>query len=155
MDSTNNIVFNPDGTSIASASFDETVQVWNASTGKPLLFYIGAADWVNSVSWSPDDSRIVSGGLTGPVYIWASDTGQTLLTYGTQNDFENLATAWSHNGKYIASSGGSDASVHIWNAQNGQLLTTFPAIAINSVSWSPDDTRIVTANNDVVQVWQI
>jgi WD40 repeat protein len=107
------------------------------------------------VSWSPDDSRIVSGGMSGPVYIWASDTGQTLLTYGNQADFEVLAAAWSHNGKYIASAGGSDASTHIWNAQSGQLLRTFPSESINSVSWSPDDSRIVTANNNVVQVWQI
>src|SRR5438034_1374224 len=63
--------------------------------------------------------------------------------------------SWSHKGKYIASAGGSDANTHIWNAQSGQLLRTFPSESINSVSWSPDDSRIVTANNNVVQVWQI
>ncbi len=143
------------GRYIASGSADATARVWDWNSGKTLLIFDKQGDTVRSVSWSPDDSRIVSGGLTGPVYIWASDTGQTLLTYGTQNDFENLATVWSHNGKYIASSGGSDARTHIWNAQNGELLTTFPAIAINSVSWSPNDSRIVTANNNIVQVWQI
>jgi len=143
------------GRYIASGSADATARVWDWNSGKSLLIYDKQGDTVRSVSWSPDDSRIVSGGLTGPVYIWASDTGQTLLTYGSQNDFENLATVWSHNGKYIASSGGSDARIHIWNAQNGQILTTFPAIAINSVSWSPDDSYIVTASNNIVQVWQI
>jgi WD40 repeat protein len=120
-----------------------------------LLTYDKQGDDVRALSWSPDDSRIVSSGLSGPAYIWASDTGQTLLTYGNKDDFEVLAVAWSHNGKYIASAGGSDANAHVWNAQNGQLLHAFPAEAINSVSWSPDDSRIVTANNSVVQVWQI
>jgi eukaryotic-like serine/threonine-protein kinase len=143
------------GRYIASGSADATARVWDWISGKSLLIYDKQGDTVRSVSWSPDDSRIVSGGLTGPVYIWASDSGQTLLTYGTQNDFENLATVWSHNGKYIASSGGSDARIHVWNTQNGQILTSFPAIATNSLSWSPNDSRIVTANNNIVQVWQI
>ena len=154
-DSIWSLAWSHNGRFIASGSADATARVWDWNTGKSLLIYDKQGDTVRSVSWSPDDTRIVSGGLTGPVYIWASDTGQTLLTYGSQNDFENLATVWSHHGKYIASSGGSDARIHIWNAQNGQLLTTFPAIATNSLSWSPNDSRIVTANNNIAQVWQI
>jgi eukaryotic-like serine/threonine-protein kinase len=154
-DSVWSLAWSHNGRYIASGSADATARVWDWNNGKLLLIYDKQGDTVRAVSWSPNDSRIVSSGLTGPVYIWASDTGQTLFTYGNQSDFENLATAWSHNGKYIASAGGSDARTHIWNAQNGQLLTAFPAISINSVSWSPDDTRIVTANNNVVQVWKI
>jgi serine/threonine protein kinase len=154
-DSVWSLAWSHNGRYIASGSADATARVWDWNSGKSLLIYDKQGDTVRAVSWSPDDSRVVSSGLTGPVYIWASDTGQTLFTYGNQSDFENLATAWSHNGKYIASAGGSDARTHIWNAQNGQLLTTFPAISINSVSWSPDDSRIVTANNNVVQVWKI
>ena len=154
-DSVWSLAWSHNGRYIASGSADATARVWDWNSGKSLLIYDKQGDTVRSVSWSPDDSRIVSSGLTGSVYIWASDTGQTLFTYCNKSDFENLATAWSHNGKYIASAGRSDARTHIWNAQNGQLLTAFPAISINSLSWSPDDSRIVTANNNVVQVWQI
>jgi eukaryotic-like serine/threonine-protein kinase len=154
-DSVWSLSWSHNGRFIASGSADATARVWDWNSGKSLLIYDKQGDTVRAVSWSPDDSRIVSCGLSGPVYIWASDTGQTLLTYGNQSDFEILAAAWSHNGKFIASAGGSDASTHIWHAQNGQLLTTFPTMSINSVSWSPDDSRIVTANNNVVQVWQI
>jgi WD40 repeat protein len=143
------------GQYIASGSADTTVRVWDGNSGKQLLIYDKQGDDVRAVSWSPDDSHIVSGGTSGPVYIWASDTGQTLLSYGKQNDFEVLAAAWSHNGKYIVSGGGSDANTHIWDAQSGQLLHVFPSGSIYSVSWSPDDSRLVTANNNVVQVWQL
>ncbi len=154
-DSVWSLSWSHNGRYIASGSADATARVWDGNSGKLLLIYNKQGDTVRVVSWSPDDSRIVSGGMSGPVYIWASDTGQTLLTYGNQADFEVLAAAWSHKGKYIASAGGSDANTHIWNAQSGQLLRTFPSESINSVSWSPDDSRIVTANNNVVQVWQI
>ena len=149
------LAWSHNGRFIASGSADATARVWDWNSGKTLLIYDKQGDTVRAVSWSPDDSRIVSCGLTGPVYIWASDTGQTLFTIGSQNDFENLAAAWSHNGKYIASGGGSDARTHIWNAHNGQLVTTFPAIAINSISWSPNDTHIATASNNIVQIWKI
>jgi eukaryotic-like serine/threonine-protein kinase len=154
-DSVWSLAWSHNGRYIASGSADATARVWDWNSGKALLIYDKQGDTVRAVSWSPDNSRIVSCGLTGPVYIWASDTGQTLLTIGTLNDFENLTAAWSHNGKFIASGGGSDARTHIWNAQNGQLVTTFPAIAINSASWSPSDTHIATASNNIVQIWQI
>jgi WD40 repeat protein len=131
-----------------------TVRVWewDGSTGKPLFTYDKHTSEVYAVSWSPDDSRIVSASAKGPIYVWAPNNGQTLLTYSGV-----LAVAWSHNGKYIASSGGSDIKTHVWNAQNGQLLHAFPSGPITSVSWSPDNTRIATANvvNNVVQVWKI
>jgi WD40 repeat protein len=154
-DSVWSLSWSHNGRYIASGSADATARVWDGNTGKLLLIYDKQGDTVRSVSWSPDDARIASGGLSGPVYIWAADSGQTLLTYGNQDDFEVLAVAWSHNGKYIASGGGSDAKTHVWDAQKGQLLQTFPSESINGVSWSPDDSRIVTANDNVVQVWQM
>ncbi len=154
-DSVWSLSWSHNGRYIASGSADATARVWDGNTGKLLLIYDKLGDTVRAVSWSPDDARIASGGLSGPVYIWAADSGQTLLTYGNQDDFEVLAVEWSHNGKYIASGGGSDAKTHVWDAQKGQLLQTFPSQSINSVSWSPDDARIVTANDNVVQVWQI
>lgn len=149
------LAWSHNGRYIASGSADGTARVWDWQSGKVLLVYNKQGDTVRAVSWSPDDARIVSGGLSGPVYLWAADSGQTLLTYGQQTDFEVLAVEWSHHGKYIASGGGSDANTHIWNAQNGQLLRVFPSESINGVSWSPDDARLATANNNVVQVWQL
>lgn len=154
-DSVWSLAWSHNGRYLASGSADTTARVWDWQSGKTLLIYDKQGDDVRAVSWAPDDTRIVSSGLSGPVYIWTADTGQTLLTYGPQDSFEILAAAWSPDGRYIASASGSDASTHVWNAHTGQLLRAFPASAINSVSWSPDTTRLVTANNSVVQVWQI
>ncbi len=154
-DSVYSLAWSHNGKYIASGSEDTTARVWDWNSGKTLLIYDKQGDSVQEVSWSPDDARIVSGGQNGLIYIWTSDTGQTLLTHGSQDDFEVLATAWSHNGKYIASTGGDDGKTHIWNAQSGQLIQAFPSDAAYGLSWSPDDTRIATAEDNVVRVWQL
>ena len=69
------------GQVVASASSDQTVRLWNASTGAPLRTLEGHTDLVNSVSFSPDgqvrgwcvmvcvEVRCVGGGLAGR--LWA------------------------------------------------------------------------------------
>ena len=57
------IAWSPDGKSIASASEDQTVQVWNAADGNTIFTYRGYSGWVGTVAWSPDGSRIASAGL--------------------------------------------------------------------------------------------
>jgi WD40 repeat protein len=76
------VAWSPDGTHIASASGDGTVQVWDALTGGHVYTYRGHADayWghytfgsagaVNSVAWSPDGRHIVSGSSDTIVQVW-------------------------------------------------------------------------------------
>ncbi|EMD30754.1 hypothetical protein CERSUDRAFT_120326, partial [Gelatoporia subvermispora B] len=56
------VTFSPDGTRIVSGSRDNTIRIWDASTGQALLEPLeGHTDVVSSVAFSPDGTRIVSG----------------------------------------------------------------------------------------------
>src|SRR5207237_108071 len=48
------VAWSPDSKRIASASTDDTVQVWDALDGKDVYTYRGHTEDVNTVAWSPD-----------------------------------------------------------------------------------------------------
>ncbi len=75
--------WSPDGTRIASASYDDTAQVWNAAGGeRPIITYTGHTGLVGVIAWSPDGTRIASGGQDKTVQVWdATKDGRTLITY--------------------------------------------------------------------------
>ncbi|MDF5740190.1 AAA-like domain-containing protein, partial [Nostoc sp. S13] len=54
----NSVVFSPDGKTLASASFDNTIKLWNRETGKEITTLTGHSSLVNSVVFSPDGKTL-------------------------------------------------------------------------------------------------
>src|SRR5947209_14681649 len=96
------IAWSPDGKRIASASYDKTVQVWDAATGHLFFTYRGHANWVIAVAWSPDGKRIASASFDRTVQVWDATTGKHLLTYRGHSGTVT-AVAWSPDGHLLAS----------------------------------------------------
>ena len=64
------VAWSPDGKHIASASRDQTVQVWDAFNGGHRFVYRGHTDVVPKVAWSRDGTHIASGSFDKTVQIW-------------------------------------------------------------------------------------
>lgn len=67
------VAFSPDGSTIATGSFDFTVKLWDAKTGKERASYKWDIGRVYCVSYAPDGFRLAAGGDLGRVVVWDAE----------------------------------------------------------------------------------
>src|SRR6266699_181128 len=149
------VAWSPDGTRIASGSADQTVQIWDATTGDHVVTYSGHNAEVKAVAWSPRDGKhMASGSLDTTAQVWDAFTGSTLLTYRGHSQAVR-SVAWSPAGTRIASAS-FDGTVQVWNATTGGNPLVYHGHhgPVRAVAWSPDGQHLASGGADTtVQVW--
>ena len=72
-----------------SGSGDNTIKIWDATTGNCLQTLNGHTYWIRSVAVSPDGTQIVSGSWDTTIKIWDLVTGNCLQTLNGQATWVN------------------------------------------------------------------
>ena len=83
--SVSSVAYSPDGRTIASASEDGEIRLWDAFSGKLITILEGHADGVNSVAFSPDGRTMVSTGVDGMVRLSDAHISDLLALVETPN----------------------------------------------------------------------
>jgi WD40 repeat protein len=64
------LAFSPDGTLLASASWDQTIKLWEMASGAVRQTLVGHTDRVQTVTWSPDGRTLASAGFDHTIWLW-------------------------------------------------------------------------------------
>ncbi|MEM1241001.1 MAG: hypothetical protein AAGI45_14255 [Cyanobacteria bacterium P01_H01_bin.26] len=147
----NSVSFSPDGQTIATASNDSTVKLWDRS-GRELQTLEGHSGQVWSVSFSPDGQTIATASTDSTVKLW-DRSGRELQTLQGHSG-SVWSVRFSPDGQTIATAS-DDSTVKLWD-RSGRELQTLQGHSgtVLSVSFSPDGQTIATASNDsTVKLW--
>ena len=116
----------PDGSFIVSASWDETLKLWDRASGRELRTLAGHTDMVNACAVSPDGSFTVSASNDHTLKLWDPVSGQELRTLkGHGSGVSSCAV--SPDGSFTVSASG-DHTLKLWDPASGRELRTSRAI---------------------------
>ncbi|KAJ5901856.1 G-protein beta WD- 40 repeats containing protein [Penicillium taxi] len=148
------VAFSPDGTQIASGSYDKTIKLWDTTTGDLRKTLEGHWGSVDTVAFSPDGTQIASGSRDNTIKLWDTTTGDLRKTL--EGHSSSVTTvAFSPDGTQIAS-GSDDNTIKLWDTTTGDLRKTLEGHSswVYTVAFSPDGTQIASGSRDTtIKLW--
>jgi len=141
------VTWSPDSYSIATASQDGAVPVWDVGTGGKvnllgLLIGDEKISWQPVADWSPNGQFVASNSIDELVYLWrvVSATAEIILNEDGASGVN--VVAWSPDGQQLAVND-SDA-VRVWEIESKQSRVILPnaPYQVSELAWSVDGTQL-------------
>jgi WD40 repeat protein len=143
---------------LASASWDNTVRLWDVSTGTLQQTLSGHSNIVNKLAFSPDANFLATASADNTLRLWAVDQGTLLHTFVGHTQSVN-AVAFSPDGNLLAS-GGHDDNIILWHVPTRSRLRTLSGhrAQITSLAFSPDGRFLLSGGGTMdatLRLWRV
>ncbi|MEH2205144.1 MAG: serine/threonine-protein kinase [Nostoc sp.] len=152
----NTIAISPDSHTLASASDDKNIKLWDLNTKKVLASLSGHSQAVKSVAFSPDGQILATASDDKTIKLWQVETLKEICTLlGHSHAVKSVA--FSPDGQILAS-GSWDKTIKLWDVNTGTEISTITGhqLQVNSVAFSPQGQFLASASYDrTIRLWQI
>jgi len=151
------LLFSPDGRSLAVAGQESTVYLFDARTLKlRATMRNGGVQQVGSMTFTPDGQLLASGGLDWQVNIWEVATGKLRRGVARPRSMSSVV-AFSPDGRFLAY-GGMDKSVTVFDLVADHVAHTFRGHDghVTSLAFTPNVRRLISSSGDgTALVWDM
>ncbi len=151
----NAVAITADGQTLASASDDQTIRLWDLPTGKARSILRGHGNFVKSIAFHPTQPQILaSGSKDRTIKLWDIQTRELLQTL-TQHQQAVNALSFSPDGE-ILGSGSADKTIILWQHRTGEIITILKGhnLSINAIAFSPQAPLLASASMDTtIKLW--
>jgi WD40 repeat protein/DNA-binding SARP family transcriptional activator len=150
------VVFSPDGQTLAAATDDSLIWLWQTTTGHLIAVLKGHEDFLNHLAFSPDGARLASASGDRTACLWdmrqPSDHSRPLKTFQGYT-YDVLAVAFNPTGDILATV--SVDCLRLWNGQTGAEEFSSDELAgrVETIAWSPDGRWLAITVDEVIEVW--
>ncbi len=150
------VAVSPDGKTVASASSDRTVRLWDVSTGREIRKLEGHISRVSTVRFSQDGKKLASAGMDDGFVISSGTSTQG----GKPKAIRPIAVESGHwrsapDGRMLATAS-HETQVTVWDLATSRQVHVLKghASVIFDLAFSNDSRRLASAGGDgVVRVW--
>ncbi|MEM9487201.1 MAG: protein kinase, partial [Cyanobacteria bacterium P01_F01_bin.116] len=150
------VAFNPKFAMLASGGLDDTVNLWDLTTGRLATSLTGHSRGINGLAFSPKGQVLASCSDDDTIRLWNAGTGSLLhVLKGHRHDVTSVAIGRRGS---ILISGSEDRTVGVWDLEQGRLLKALSGNAgmIRCVDISPDEELVVSGGFDnKIRLWQM
>ena len=149
-------VFSADGSMLASANDNETIQLWDMNTGTSLSTF-SVKGGISRLVFSPDRKTLAVEGQDANLRLWDIPTRDLCTTITGYMDSVG-ALAYSPDNTTLAS-GHWGGEIRVWNTTTGtylSILTENKNDALKALAFSPNGKILASSGwPDIVQLWDV
>ena len=148
------LIYSPDGQTLAIATTGRQIQLWNARTGRVrrTLSWEGNNS-ADLIAFSPNSKTLASAASWDrTIRVWNANNGRLQRTLTGPEGINSLV--FSPNSKTLASASW-DRTIRVWNLQTGQLQRTLEGHrnSIRALAFSPNGNTLVSGGRDEIRFW--
>jgi WD40 repeat protein len=149
------VCLSADGRHGLSGSYDNTLKLWDAASGRCERTFGGHSSYVCSVYLSVDGRYALSGSYDKSLKLWEVETGRCLRTF--EGHTAGVFSVCLSTDVRFALSGSEDGTLRLWDVASGCCLRTFIGhkAFITSVCLSADGNAALSGSGDkTLKLWE-